>query len=93
MSGPAQKTSFEIPNLRRACENAQHCCRLPYEEHFSYVSWMVSRSSRQPESWDCHTELSRRSWHAREQKLRGTCGQYLHQAVVHLSGCTGSPTR
>lgn len=35
---------------------------------------------------------SRRSWHAREQKLRGTCGQCLHQVVVHLSGARSSST-
>src|SRR5216684_195315 len=91
--GPARKTSFEIPNLRRACENAQHCCRLPCEEHFSCVSWMVSQSLRQPESWECHTERSRRSWHAREQNLRDTCGQCLRQVVVDPSGGTSSWTR
>jgi NAD(P)-dependent dehydrogenase (short-subunit alcohol dehydrogenase family) len=81
-SGPARKTSVETPNLRRFCENAQLCCRLPCEEHFSCVSWMVSQSLRQPESWECHTERSRRSWHAHEQKSRGTCGQCLPQVVV-----------
>src|SRR5260370_26216973 len=91
-SGPARKTSFELPNLRCACENAQHCCRPPCEEHFSCVSWMVSQSLRQPESWECHTERSRRSWHAREQNCRGTCGQCLHQVVADLSDCTSSST-
>jgi RNA polymerase sigma factor (sigma-70 family) len=63
------------------------------EEHFSCVLWMVSQSLRQPESWDCHTERSRRSWHVREQELHDTFGQCLHRALVHLTGCAGSSTR
>jgi RNA polymerase sigma factor (sigma-70 family) len=39
-----------------------------------------------PESWGCHTERSKRSWHAREQNFRGTCGQCLHQVVAEPSG-------
>ena len=33
------------------------------------------------ESWECHRERSKGSSHAHEQKLRGTCGQCLREAL------------
>ena len=35
------------------------------------------------EYWEYHAERSRRSWHAREQQLRGTCGQCLRAGLVN----------
>ena len=47
------------------------------------VDGLVSQSLRQPESWECHTERSRRRWHAHEQNLGGTCSQCLREALVN----------
>jgi len=80
---PSPEEEFRYSELTARYENAQHCCRRPCEGHFSCVSWTVSQSMRQPESWECHMEQSKLSWHAREQKLRGICGQCLREALVN----------
>jgi RNA polymerase sigma factor (sigma-70 family) len=53
---PSPEDECRNSELAAHLRSVPPCSRPACEEHFSYASWTVSRSLRQPKFWDCRTE-------------------------------------